>query len=353
MSKQDMKHSSTRWGIGAVCLAMLLSLMPSGFALAAADNEWGPTYTPSPLGIAGVGDNNPVIYDNDMWNDTIDVPYLFAQHKLGRVDLRAMIVTIDPHPSPKGKFQPFSVFAKDYDEARNLAVASGITTAPAYTAGSETILTKPEDGKISSTACTPSDGSNKIVAEARAASPDKKLIVFCGGQLTTIATALLQDPSIAENMIVMESCGKSPSYNLVDGWAAYIVAMRCPYVTYDGMHHFGITKEMVAQLPQNPLLQRHRKGEFLINGLGDGRLLVWYFNKQLISNADKYTSTGPTTRSDGNGWRFAETDAVPYGFLFAPVSYIDGIGMAQAMIDVLKDPAVYSASPTTAPHAAD
>lgn len=45
--------------------------------------------------LAGVGPDNPIIWDNDWWFDVFDNNYLLAQASLGAADLRGNIVTCD------------------------------------------------------------------------------------------------------------------------------------------------------------------------------------------------------------------------------------------------------------------
>ncbi|MCL4788903.1 MAG: hypothetical protein KJ070_19260 [Verrucomicrobia bacterium] len=52
--------------------------------------------------LAGVGPNNPIIYDNDWWFDVFDNNYLWAQASLGAAHLRGNIVSRDMWDWQKG-----------------------------------------------------------------------------------------------------------------------------------------------------------------------------------------------------------------------------------------------------------
>ncbi|MBN8417620.1 MAG: hypothetical protein J0L73_01745 [Verrucomicrobia bacterium] len=70
--------------------------------------------------------------------------------------------------------------------------------------------------------------------EARKATPEKPLLLICGGPLTTAANALLLAPDIASRIIVFNILVTHYGYNGKDGWAAYIVAKQTRYVDWGG-----------------------------------------------------------------------------------------------------------------------
>ncbi len=169
---------------------LVVSLLPGFAAADTADNQWGPGYriTDSGLRIDGIRlDNltNRVIYDNDFYFDALDFAYLAAQDKLGRVDLKGFIVTRNSHQA-----DGYERMVKQFNHYRNLAIQSGLWV-PEHIGGARDPLSRPESGKIDDTKYELSDGARLIIQQADASTPENPLIVFCGGQFTTVATALL------------------------------------------------------------------------------------------------------------------------------------------------------------------
>ncbi len=60
-----------------------------------------------------------------------------------------------------------------------------------------------------------SEGARLIISEAHKCTPDKPLYVACGAALTNVASALLLDPSISKNMIVVWIGGQEYSFGAV------------------------------------------------------------------------------------------------------------------------------------------
>jgi hypothetical protein len=301
-------------------------------AHAAEDGQWGPKFSISEQGlkIAGVSADNPVIYDNDWWYDIIDAAYCVAQHKLGNLDLRGLIVTRDMWPSPQYKWEDSQ---KEFNRFRALALQSGLTTVPELIPGARDRLEKPASGKIPETEFKPSPGSNLIVAEARKASPDKPLIVVVGGAPTTVATALLQDPDIAKNLVVFWLAIRE--YNAKDEWASHLMLMRAPVVHYNFQLRNGLTQAQLQSLPDNPLCKKFKESQLVFdNGVGDGVLLAWLFDHSLLTGAEKQTITGLTG--------FSPTESRPYGMLHVHNHQKRSEAIAQQMVDLLKKVEVWN-----------
>jgi hypothetical protein len=321
--------------------SLLIPLLAASAALAVftlslqagEDGQWGPEFEVSQGGlkIPAVGPDNPVIYDNDWWHDIIDATYCVAQHKLGHLDLKGLIVTRDMWPDPPYAWE---ASAKEFREFRDLAMQSGITTVPDLTAGARQSLQRPASGRIAETQFSRTAGSDLIVAEAKKASPEKRLVVVVGGAPTTVATALLQDPRIAENLIVFWLAIKE--YNAKDQWAAHVMLMRSPVVHYNFQLRNGLTKTQLQSLPDNPLCKKLKDSQLVYdNGVGDGVLLAWLFDNSLITGAEKQMVTGLID--------FSPVDRQPYTFLHVPNHDKRAEQIAQQMIDVLKKPEVWAA----------
>ncbi len=295
------------------------------------DGRWGPAFkiTEEGLEIPRVGPDNPLIYDNDWWYDIIDAGFCVAQHKLGKLDLKGLIVTRDMWPDPP---YPWEASAKEFNEFRNLAVQSGITTMPELTAGARDPLQRPASGQISDTKFIRTPGSDLIVAEALKATPEKPLIVVVGGAPSTVATALLQEPRIAKNLVVFWLAIKE--YNAKDEWAAHVMLMRSPVVHYNFQLRNGLTQGQLQSLPDNPLCNKFKDSQLVYdNGVGDGVLLAWLFDNSLITGAEPQVINGTIN--------FSSTDSPSYGFLHIPNQHKRSEQIAQKMIDVLKKPEVW------------
>ncbi len=291
------------------------------------------------LRLSDFGSGNPIIYDNDWWNDIIDSAYLLAQNSLGKADLQGLVVSRDFFGRPNY----VQTLAAGVDDAQRLvanARAAGLHHVPDVTIGAGTPLDKPASGKIDDTQITPTAGSNLILQIARRATPSRPLIVYVGGSATTTATAYLQDPTIADRMIVA-MCDPY-TYNAPDDWSIYVLAMRTRFVAY----HFeygtnALSQSMFDTLPQNALTAQMKSAQsnklILDNQIGDGVLLVATFHPELLSGAQRYDID--------RAWAFHKTSADPYGFLDVPRQNIDYAAEGRALIETLRDPAVYGGTP--------
>ncbi len=148
--------------------------------------------------IEGVSPDNPVIYDNDWWTDVPDAAYIWAKASLGKCDLRGNIITRCTFGWEKGYAHKLEEQVKDCDKLLKAARASGLKKIPDPVVGAMDALREPASGLVTDTKYRPSPGSDLIVAQARKASAKKPLLIFCGGSCTTVATAYLTDPSIAD-----------------------------------------------------------------------------------------------------------------------------------------------------------
>jgi hypothetical protein len=318
--------------IVSITLMLLFAGAASPAVHATPEGQWGPEFSiiEGALKIPGLRPDNPVIYDNDWWLDIIDAGFCVAQHKLGNLDLRGLIVTRDMWPNPPGYTLEDSV--RQFNQFRELALASGLTTVPEHVAGAREPLQRPDSGRIVDTRFTPSAGSDLIVAEARNASPQKPLILVVGGAPTTVATALLQEPDIAKNLIVLWLAIRE--YNAKDEWGSHVMLMRSPVIHYNFQIRDGLTRDMLQSLPGNPLNdQLKHSGLVYDNGVGDGVLLTWLFDNRLITGAEKQNVSGLIG--------YSATTRRPYGFLHIHNHHKRSTAIAQYMIDVLSKPEVW------------
>jgi hypothetical protein len=178
---------------------------------------------------------NPVMYDNDFTNDYVDW-YLMALASAGEISYRGISTTssIAPH----NRYVDAARFDWEVANRTNIVLAgrnSGFRNVPNPVRGPRGHLLKPSSGRIEDTKSLNSVGTQAILAQARAASAAKPLVVCMGGQLTAAADAYLLDNSIADKMVVVSV--DSPSgftyYNgWCDGWAAYIALVKLRLVNF-------------------------------------------------------------------------------------------------------------------------
>jgi hypothetical protein len=187
------------------------------------------TYRGSALVLAGVDTTNPFVYDNDIFTDTVDLYFQAAMSKLNHGTMKAIVVThniLEPHIG-------FQSQMNDARRAVELCRLSNMEPLPDPVFGARAKLERPRSGVIEETSYAISDGSRAIVAAAdEFGSVEKPLIVFVGGQPTTVASAFLQDNGIAAKVLV---CHIDPlGYNGADSWATYICAKRLRYFCWGG-----------------------------------------------------------------------------------------------------------------------
>jgi hypothetical protein len=243
--------------------------------------------------LAGVGPDNPILYDNDWWFDVFDNNYLWAQASLGAASLRGNIVSRDMWDWQKGYLYSIEQSWQDAQKALKLARDSGLKNIPELTRGADRVLARPASGRLEDTVPHPSDGSRLIVAEAKKASPEKPLLIIAGGPQTTVANALLTHPEIAPNLVVF-NLTVNGGYNGKDGWAAYIVARRARSVDWGGGAFWDkdsvFRAEHFDRLPDNPFTQDMKR--FIrtdlgrANQLGDGAPLVWLWQPKCWTSAE-------------------------------------------------------------------
>ncbi|MBV6642863.1 MAG: nucleoside hydrolase [Cyclobacteriaceae bacterium] len=135
--------------------------------------------------------NCRVIIDNDFGGDPDGLFDLAHQLISPSTDVRAIIASAHhpvypPHNDPAGKAM---------EDATNLLEVMGLKEQFKVFRGSSNTMTidKPEE----------SEGARVIISEAMRTDTDIPLYVLCGGGLTTIASAWLMEPEIADKLTII------------------------------------------------------------------------------------------------------------------------------------------------------
>jgi hypothetical protein len=292
-----------------ICRLRFLIVLTGTATLLTPHAAWSmkPEYSITDTGvrIANVTADCPVIYDNDFWVDVPDAAYIWAKASLGECNLRGNIVT---RCTFGWRVRYAHELAQQVEEAQRLlrlAQDSGLTNIPELTIGSTVALQPPASGKIEDTQFERSAGSELIVQEARKASPERPLLVFVGGSCTTVASAYLSDPSIANRIVVFQIDGGV--YNGSDEWAWKITMERCRFVNWargyfwDRVHEWNPAR--FDDLPRNPLcdlLREYAHGDLAkSNQWGDGAWIFQLYAPQCVTKLEDYDGQAVTVPRDG------------------------------------------------------
>jgi hypothetical protein len=236
------------------------------------------------LRILGLDTTNPVLFDNEKWDNGPDDEYIWAKASSGSLNLHGTIVTRDFHNR--------TLLADQMKKARQElweARAAGLSNLPELTAGATSMLAWPSNGILDSITPIRSAGSDLIVSEAHKATPEKPLLVVVGGPLTTVAEAWLTDHSIATRMIVVGIY----SYKLhpEDTVANYLVARKCRFLQWGREYVWGGTPDSSLANSIPPSLMGERLRTFLRGNTkylpyGDIAPIAYLFRRSLWQRAD-------------------------------------------------------------------
>jgi hypothetical protein len=266
------------------------------------------------LEIEGVGSDCPMIYDNDWWCDVPDAAYIWAKASLGQCDLKGNIITRCTFGWEKGYAHKLEEQVRDCHKLLKAARDSGLRNIPDPILGATEALRRPDSGKIEDTKFTRSKGSDLVVAEARKASKEKPLLIFVGGSCTTVATAYLTDPAIAERTIVFQIDGGG--YNGSDGWAWEIAMKRCRFANWAKGYFWDQVSEWKPErfksLPKNPLGDLLRAyatvGHGKANQWGDGAWVFYTFDHRCLTKAEDYEKAAITVPREGTNVKRMEDE---------------------------------------------
>lgn len=320
----SLLHRPSRF-LGTACggAALILTVLIPRLAAHGVPPEF--EVSPQGLELARVTSDCPIVYDNDWWKDVPDAAYLWAKASLGEADLRANVVSRDMWGWRDGYTYKLEQSMEDARSLLEAARKSGLTNIPEPIAGANEALVRPESGKIEDTRFTRSPGSDLIVAEANKATSAKPLLVFAGGPCTTVATAYLTDPSIADRVIVFQIDGGA--YNAKDSWSWEIAKQRLPFANWARGYFWGEWSnwkpDRFQELPNNPLgdvLRKYSSSDLgKANQWGDGAWIFHTFDHRCLTKAVDYDGVAITVPREGTNVQ----------------------AMEEEFFDTMKNPAVY------------
>ncbi|MCX8157306.1 MAG: DUF5060 domain-containing protein [Verrucomicrobiae bacterium] len=183
---------------------------------------------------AGEPVTNPVIYDNDVYDDVFDDELAYVMASEGEMNLVALIVT--PVLTDFWGFSKPGWIQTAHDSRRN-AELSGLRMEriPPITVGTEAPNEKAGENKDSAGARL----YVRLINEHFARDPQRPVIVNIGGQGATLASAYGLDPSIAHKCIVYYTDLRV--YNGHYQWASKLIAAHFRVVSW-GDDNWWITK---------------------------------------------------------------------------------------------------------------
>lgn len=142
------------------------------------------------------------ILDTDAYNE-IDDQFAVALFLREPERIRPLALTAAPFHNARSSGAADGM-EKSYEELLRLTALLGRTDVPVLR-GSDRYLPSEREPVVS-------EAAERIVACAREHSPEKPLYVLAIGAITNVASALLLDPAIAENIVVVWLGGNSRSW---------------------------------------------------------------------------------------------------------------------------------------------
>lgn len=217
------------------------------------------------LELPGVDSTNPVIFENGTFINPLDGAYLWAKASLGSLDLRGTIVS---YSSDTGEAH-LSTNLLNCSRLIRLARISGMRNLADPIPGATRKLRAPVSGSRNNLMPEATAGTDLIIREGRKATPEKPLVLICGATMTTVATALLLEPSLADRLVVFGA--HNATSNAEDSLALEIVARQARLVEWGREYNWN----------NSPSLYRS-PSTYLANGFG-----------QLVARHASYDTTEP------------------------------------------------------------
>jgi hypothetical protein len=211
-----------------------------------------------PRGLLPVDNRSSVILFNDGPNDNWAGEYAALFASVGTLSLAGIVINTGPNDS--GDLNTNMTTWRDMVAT---ARQSGLRNIPDPMASSSTVLVRPDDGKIESTAPNRSEGAHFVIdSSLQLSQPYRPLVVVTGGKLTDIADAYLMDPSLPDRVVVLSSLGSVTTDGAqmgipngeIDTWADVIVAQKFRYIQVSSYYDqkTDVPDSLLPQLPSNP-----------------------------------------------------------------------------------------------------
>lgn len=291
------------------------------------------------LDIPGVDSTNPVIFENGAFLNPVDGAYLWAKASLGRLDLRGTMVSYSTDTGDVTLQANLRNCARLVKWARQ----SGMTGVLDPVAGSQHKLVRALSGNLEDIVPEPCEGSRLLIKEARKASMEKPLVVICGANLTTVADALLQDPTIADRMVVFGA--NNNNYNNQDTLALAVVAKKARFVTWARDYIWSRSGSLWREVDPFPtnrlgqeLFQRFPKDTikdiWSFAYFGDFGPATFLYQRKVWNNAQG---------ADFAGYPLLATVPAPspYDFVDVPIEANDWNAIEDEFFSAINDPAAY------------
>lgn len=265
--------------------------------------------------LTGVDSTNMVLWDNEFSNDTPEDELLMLMADKGKVNLAGFVITNNPDPN-----FTLARIEKYFTDNRDYLVRGGMKNIPVPVLGSSSKLVP--TGNIDTTIPSPGLGVDLIISSAHKCTAEKPLLIFVGGQCTSVASAYLKDKSIAPKVIVFHTDGwfndQKSSYNLADKWSAEICMKRMKYVVVNSNQNpdftywwtgknMGLTQAMIDSLPAHPavtLLKNWYRDSFAREGMADASPVLWWLDNTLWKSVQRRKQDGSSTPNEDYDYLF-------------------------------------------------
>jgi hypothetical protein len=211
-----------------------------------------------PHGLLPVDERNPVIIDNDSFNDNWSGEYAALLANRGGPPIAGIIASASPY------YGDANANATGWGKLVAAARASGLENIPDVTTSAGLPLVRPADGQIDNTQPNNAAGAQLIVKLSRQfATPVRPVVVLAGLPLTNLADAYLIDHSVVDRVVVVATLGELGNPNAtmdgpngdLDPWAGWIVAQKYRYVQVSAYYDQtgDVMDADLTRLPRNAL----------------------------------------------------------------------------------------------------
>lgn len=298
------------------------------------------------LELPGVDSTNPVILENGTFINPLDGAYLWAKASMGHLDLRGTIVSFGADTGAAN----LAANLLNCSRLIRLARYSGMRDIPDPISGSEFKLGAAPSGNRTLPRPIANAGTDLLIREARRASREKPLLVFCGANMTTVASALLLEPGLADHMVVFGA--HNATSNAGDSLALAVVAKQARLVEWGREYNWS----NAASLYRAP-------SAYIANGFGQlvARHASFDTTEPLWAHAF-YGDFGPATflfrRQVWKGAQAVEYAGSPlaarpasgraFDFVDIPAESNDWASIQSEFLATLNHPAAYHAWPLEA-----